>query len=117
MRQTIPVRFNTTDGQESHESSSKGMPAQKASRTKNPIADIKPASKAMSSIASIQRMEGFFSWLLFASLYLANLGGPPLVGPPTPPACVPRADSVNHTNYVSSFNTHGLRVPRFKPFC
>ena len=36
------------------------MPAQKASRTKNPIADIKPASKAMSSIASIQRMEGIF---------------------------------------------------------
>jgi hypothetical protein len=36
------------------------MPAQKASRTKNPIADINPASKAISSIASIQRMEGIF---------------------------------------------------------
>jgi hypothetical protein len=52
--------LNTTDVQKSHESSSKGMPAQKASRTKNPIADKKPASKAMSSIDSIQRTEGIF---------------------------------------------------------
>jgi hypothetical protein len=60
MRQTIPVRSILLMVRKATNPLQRVCRPQKASRTKNPIADIKPASKAMSSIASIQRMDGIF---------------------------------------------------------